>query len=187
MHHYGAKITTFKNRTIFHVNKKYKVTFQSKNSRIRIHESRIGSNRPPQRLRWHAHINNHNTVLWCSLPNTYILLWFHGNIRKGNELCIDPNTRQLQHQIKQTSHNTNHKAELVFTHNNSHQSINLATQLNYTHATDLIRTTPNRSKTTIKHEINITNTRNNPNHESINQTQHSNNKNRYKTCMYESN
>jgi hypothetical protein len=61
-------------------------TFQSKNSGIGIHKSRIGSNRPPQRLIWHAHINNNNTILWRCFTNTYILVRFHSHMSESDEL-----------------------------------------------------------------------------------------------------
>jgi len=59
---------------ILHSTQNTKSTFQSKDSRIRIHKSGICSNRPPQRLIWHAHINNNNTILWRRFSNTYILV-----------------------------------------------------------------------------------------------------------------
>lgn len=79
------------------------VTFQSKDPRIGIHESRISSNGPSQRLHRHVHINNNHTILRRSLPNAYILIRLHRHMRKSNELRIDAHTRQLQ---QQTSHTT---------------------------------------------------------------------------------
>lgn len=91
-------------------------TFKCQNSTVWIHKSGICSNRTPQRLRWHAHINNYDTVLRCRLSNTNILIRFHSHVCESNELLIDPYASQLQsphHTIKDinfTKTNSNHKS-----------------------------------------------------------------------------
>lgn len=70
-------------------------TFQCKNSGVRIHQSRVRCDWPPQWLIWHAHVNYYNTVLWWRLPYTDILIRFHCDMSKRNELWIYANTRKL--------------------------------------------------------------------------------------------
>lgn len=77
------------------------VTFKSENSGIRVHKSRISSDRSSQRLHWHIHINHNNTVRRSSFPNTYKLIRFHRHVSEGDELRIDSNASQLQQQQKQ--------------------------------------------------------------------------------------
>lgn len=87
-------------------------TFQSKNSGIGVHKCWVCSNRPPQRLIWHIHVNNYHAILRRCLANTYIFIRFHGNICKRDELLIDSYARQLQF------HNTTHKIEILPNKNN---------------------------------------------------------------------
>lgn len=66
-------------------------TFQSKNPAIRIHQGRVRCDGPSQRLHWHIHINDNDTVLWGCFPDTYVLIGFHGNMCKCDELWTNPN------------------------------------------------------------------------------------------------
>ena len=75
-------------------------TFQRKDFGIWIHKCRVRSNRPPQRLIGHIHIDNDNAILRCCFPHAYILIRFHGDMRERDELWADPNARKLHaHQI----------------------------------------------------------------------------------------
>ena len=73
-------------------------TFQSEDPRIRIHKSRICSNRPPQRLHRHVHIDDHHTVLRSRFPNAYVLIGLHRHVRERDELRIYANAWQLRSQ-----------------------------------------------------------------------------------------
>jgi len=74
----------------------YKSTFESENSRIRIHQGGIGRDGPSQRLRRHAHIYNNHTVLRRRFSDADVLLWFHRHVGEIYELWIDPEAWQLQ-------------------------------------------------------------------------------------------
>ena len=81
-------------------------TFQSEDPRIRIHKSRICSNRPPQRLHRHVHINDNHAVLRSRFSNAYILIRLHRHVREIDELRIDADARQLQ--ITKPDHTKSH-------------------------------------------------------------------------------
>lgn len=72
------------------------LTFQSKDSRIGIHKSRISSDRPPQRLHRHVHIYNNHAVLRSRFSNAYILIRLHRHVRESDELWIYANARQSE-------------------------------------------------------------------------------------------
>ena len=70
-------------------------TFKCKNPAVGIHQSRVCCDRPPQRLHRHVHINDNHAILGRGLPNAYVLVRFHRDMRKRNELRIDPDARKL--------------------------------------------------------------------------------------------
>lgn len=103
------------------------LTFQSENSRIRIHKSRIRSYRPPQRLIWHVHINDNHAILWSGFSNTYILIRFHRHVRERDELRIDANARQLQSQVRSHKpHHSNHYLAKEYISNNEQLCFSLS-------------------------------------------------------------
>lgn len=71
-------------------------TLESKNPAVGIHQSRVSSDWPPQRLHGHVHIDNNHAILRRGLPDANILIRFHRNVRKRDELRIDPDARKLQ-------------------------------------------------------------------------------------------
>lgn len=84
----------------FHLNVKYlqvilcgsrKLSFKSEDSRIRVHESGVRSDGPPERLVGHAHVDNDHAVLGRRLPNANVLVRLHGDVGERDELRIDAN------------------------------------------------------------------------------------------------
>lgn len=71
-------------------------TFESENSGIGVHESRISSDWASQRLHWHVHINHNNTVLRSSFPDANVLIRFHRHVSERDELRVDSDASQLQ-------------------------------------------------------------------------------------------
>ncbi|RRT37969.1 hypothetical protein B296_00050242 [Ensete ventricosum] len=69
------------------------------------------SDRPPQRLHRHVHVNDNDAILWRGLPDAYIFVRFHRDMRERDELRIDPDARKLK--ITPTTIRTNKKAFLL--------------------------------------------------------------------------
>lgn len=71
-------------------------TLEGQDLLVRVHEGRVGSDGPPQRLHRHGHVDNDDTVGGGRLAHADELLRLHCDMRERHELLVDAQVRELQ-------------------------------------------------------------------------------------------